>query len=148
MQPHSTAVKALGEVALRVNDLERMQHFYEKVIGLEVMSRFPKTVFFHIAEGYGGHTQVLALFDRSGESRGPRVTRPTPQGVSQDRSTLDHLAFEIDLSAFESEKHRLEQHGLVVETAVFEWTGWRSLYVSDPEGNTVEFVCFDESIRP
>lgn len=147
MNPHRTAVKALGEIGLRVNDLDRMQQFYEEVVGLEVMSRFPKTVFFRIADGYGGHCQTLVLFDRSGEARGPKITRTTPQGVSQDRSTLDHLAFEIDLDAYESEIKRLQGLGLAVETTVFEWTGWRSLYLSDPEGNTVEFVCFDPGVK-
>ena len=140
-----TAVRGLGEIALRVNDLDRMQEFYEKVIGLEVMRRFPKGVFFRVADGAGGHPQAFALFDRSGKPSGPAVHRTTPAGVSQERSTLDHVAFEIDLAAYESEKARLERHGLSVETVVFEWTGWRSLFVSDPEGNTVELVCFDAS---
>ncbi len=60
-----TAVRGLGEIALRVNDLAAMQHFYEQIIGLPLMTRFPNSAFFKIAEGYGGHTQVLALFDRS-----------------------------------------------------------------------------------
>lgn len=147
MNPRGTAVKALGEIGLRVNDLDCMQQFYEEVIGLEVMRRFPQTVFFRIADGCEGHSQTLVLFDRSGEARGPNITRTTPHGVSQDRSTLDHLAFEIDLDAYESEKKRLEELGLPVETTIFEWTGWRSLYISDPEGNTVEFVCFDPSAK-
>jgi hypothetical protein len=29
------------------------------------MTRVPNSAFFKIADGYGGHTQVLALFDRS-----------------------------------------------------------------------------------
>ena len=138
-----TAVKGLGEIALRVNDLDAMQEFYGEVIGLEVMKRFPKAVFFRVADGVGGHPQALALFDRTEEPSGPAIHRTTPEGVSQERSTLDHVAFEIDLASYESEKTRLERYGLSVETVVFEWTGWRSLFVSDPEGNTVELVCFD-----
>jgi catechol-2,3-dioxygenase len=34
----ATAVRALGEVALRVNDLDRSQALYADVIGLELMS--------------------------------------------------------------------------------------------------------------
>jgi len=67
----STAVRGLGEIALRVNNLDAMQKFYEEVIGLPLMTRFPNVAFFKIADGYGGHTQVLALFDRS-ESPGYR----------------------------------------------------------------------------
>ncbi len=146
MDPTRSSVKALGEIALRVNNLDDMQHFYERVIGLQLVKRFPQAAFLKIADGYGGHTQVLALFDRSGEIRGPKIHGVTPEGVSARTSTLDHLAFEIDLADYESEKKHLEGLGLKVETAVHEWTKWRSLYVSDPEGNTVEFVCHDDSI--
>ena len=59
------AVRGLGEIALRVNDIDKVQKFYEEIIGLPPMSRFPNAAFLKIANGYGGHTQVLALFDRS-----------------------------------------------------------------------------------
>ena len=59
-----TVVRGLGEIAFRVNNLDAMQQFYEQVIGLPLMTRFPNSAFFKIADGYGGHTQVLALFDR------------------------------------------------------------------------------------
>ena len=55
-----TGVK--GEVSIRVRDLDTMHKFYEEVIGLEVLKREESRVFFKIAEGYGGHTQNLALF--------------------------------------------------------------------------------------
>jgi catechol-2,3-dioxygenase len=60
-----TSVRGLGEIALRVNNLDVMQRFYEQIIRLPLLSRFPNSAFFKIAEGYGRHTQVLALFDRS-----------------------------------------------------------------------------------
>ena len=60
-----TAVCGLGEIALRVNDLDAMQKFYEEVIALPLMTRVPNCAFFKIADGYGGHPQVFALFDRS-----------------------------------------------------------------------------------
>ncbi len=129
------AVQALGEIALRVNDLDRMQDFYENTVGLEIMRRFPNIVFFRIAEGYGGHTAILALFDRGDE-------------VQAEASTLDHLAFTIDFADYEAEKRRLEGTGLAVRTRVFDWVGWRSLFIRDPEGNVVEFVCRDPALAP
>jgi catechol-2,3-dioxygenase len=59
-----TSVRGLGEIALRVNNLDAMQKFYDEVIGLPLMARVSNCAFFKIADGYGGHTQVLALFDR------------------------------------------------------------------------------------
>ncbi len=81
---------------------------------------------------------MLALFDRS-ESPGYR-------GADAKTSTIDHIAFEIPLADFESEKKRLEGLGLLVETAEHAWVHWRSLYVTDPEGNQVELVCYDDNV--
>jgi len=131
-------VQGLGEIALRVNDLNTMQKFYEEVICLPFMTRVPNCAFFKIADGYGGHTQVLALFDRS-SSRSYR-------GIDAVTSTIDHIAFEIPLADFIQEKKRLEALGLEVETAEHAWVHWRSLYVTDPEGNQVELVCYDGSV--
>ena len=36
-----TSVRGLGEIALRVNNLDAMQKFYDEVIGLPLMARFP-----------------------------------------------------------------------------------------------------------
>jgi len=133
-----TSVRGLGEIALRVNDLDAMQKFYQEVVGLPLMTRVPNCAFFKIADGYGGHTQVLALFDRSNSHR--------YRAPDAETSTIDHIAFEIPLSDFEKELKRLRALGLEVETAEHAWVRWRSLYVTDPEGNQVELVCYDESI--
>ena len=132
-------IMGLGEIALRVADLDAMQRFYQEVVGLELLRRFDHAAFFRIADGYGGHTQVLALFDRSGEA-GYR-------GLDPGRTTVDHLAFEIAEGDYEVEKARLEGLGVRVTTAEHAWVHWRSLYVDDPEGNTVEWVCYDETVR-
>jgi catechol-2,3-dioxygenase len=133
-----TTVRGLGEIALRVNDLDAKQKFYEEVIGLPLMTRFPSIAFFQIADGYGGHAQVLALFDRS-QSPGYQKANPAT-------STIDHSAFEIPLADFAHELKRLRDLGLQVETAEHAWVHWRSLYVTDPEGNQVELVCYDGSV--
>jgi catechol-2,3-dioxygenase len=133
-----TPVRGLGEIALRVTNLHGMQRFYEEIIGLPLMSKVPNCAFFKIAGGYGGHTQVLALFDRSGD--------PNYCGPDAKTSTIDHIAFEISLADFENELKRLRALGLEVETTEHAWVHWRSLYLNDPEGNQVELVCYDQSI--
>lgn len=128
-----SAVKSLGEIALRVNDLPGMRRFYQDVLGLEPLGEFPDAVLLKIAAGHAGHTQVLGLFDRS-----------VP--VGQDQTTVDHIAFTIALHDYEPEKKRLEALGLQVTSKTHEWVKWRSLYFRDPEGNHVELVCYDASI--
>jgi catechol-2,3-dioxygenase len=145
MSEYTRPIKALGEVILRVRNLDTMQEFYEKVVGLELLQRCENTmVFFRIALDYEGHTQSLALFDQSGEAdhRSRHYT-----GVDPEKSPLHHIAFTISLSDYKAEKRRLRNLGLNVETAEHAWQHYRSLYIADPEGNVVEFVCFDATVQ-
>lgn len=135
-------IKGLGEVALQVNDLNRMQAFYEEIVGLPLLRRFEHSAFFAIAEGIGGHTQILALFDRVSEGDGYTVEH------GYRRPPLDHFAFEIGLEDYATELARLQSLGVEPRTKIFDWTRWRSIFVNDPEGNTVEWVCYDPSIEP
>ena len=136
-------VKGLGEVSIRVRDLDAMHKFYEEVVGLEVLRRDESFVFFKVAEGYGGHTQNLALFEASNTMF---LDNKAVQLNSQE-TTLHHIALNVSLEDFESEKKRLEGLGLKVDATVHEWLHVRSLYFPDPEGNQLEFVCYDESVR-
>lgn len=126
-------VRLLAELALRVNDLGTMVAFYRDVVGLEVWREYPDCVFLRIAAGVEGHPQALVLFDRG-------------IAVSPERSTLDHLAFVIGLEEYDERQRDLERHGLQARAKKFPRFQWRSLFVSDPEGNTVEFVCYDPSV--
>ena len=139
MSKTESAIKGLGEIALRVEDLDAMQKFYGEVIGLPLIKRFPKSAFFKIADGIDGHTQILALFDRTDSQ--------DYAGLDAKKTTVDHIAFAISLDDFEAEVWRLEQHGLYVHTSEHAWVHWRSLYVDDPEGNHVELVCYDDSVK-
>ena len=124
-------IKALGEIALRVENLDAMQAFYEDVVGLELMQRFEHATFFRFAEGYGGHTQIIVLFDRSGD--------PDYNGIRPAHTTADHFAFAINLADYEPEKFRLEGLGLKVKTAEHSWVHWRSLYMDGPPGTKFEY---------
>ena len=115
-------IKGLGEVSIRVTDLDAMRKFYEEVVGLEVLRRDESFVFFKIAEGYGGHTQNLALFSATNRSF---IETKSPE-LSEEKTTLHHIALNVALEDFESEKMRLEGLGLKVNAAVHEWLHvWR-----------------------
>ena len=134
MDKSDRRVKGLGEVSIQVRDLDAMHKFYEEVVGLEVLRRDESFVFFKIAEGYGGHTQNLALFEASNT-------------LNPQESTLHHIALNVALEDFESEKTRLEGLGLKIHATVHEWLHVRSMYFYDPEGNHLEFVAYDETVR-
>ncbi len=136
-------IKGLGEVSLRVKNLDTMQRFYEEVVGLDVLRRDESFVFFKIAEGYGGHSQNLALFEAANRS----FLEPKALELSPEQTTLHHIALNLSLEDYETEKRRLEGLGLKVRATEHAWLHVRSLYFADPEGNTLEFVCYDESVR-
>jgi catechol-2,3-dioxygenase len=134
MNKSDRRVKGLGEVSILVKDLDAMQKFYEEAVGLQVLRRDESFVFFKVAEGYGGHSQNLALFQASNE-------------LNPEQTTLHHIALNVALEDFESEKTRLEDLGLKVNATVHEWLHVRSMYFYDPEGNHLEFVAYDATVQ-
>jgi len=124
-------VRALGEIAIRCADLEAMVAFYRDVIGLPVLSDGYRDgiVFFTLGESYGGHTAVLALFRSDGE-------RPE----TGQRASLHHLALTVDAAEQAAVTAWYDRQGLDYTVRDFDWIGWRGIFTSDPEGNTVELV--------
>ena len=134
MNKSDRRIKGLGEVSICVRDLDAMRKFYEEVVGLEVIRQEDEYVFFKVAEGYGGHSQNLALFEASNT-------------LNPQESTLHHIALNVALEDFETEKMRLEGLGLKIDATVHEWLHVRSMYFYDPEGNHLEFVAYDETVQ-
>jgi catechol 2,3-dioxygenase-like lactoylglutathione lyase family enzyme len=119
----------LSEAALYANDLAAVLHFYQGVLGLELISSM---------EGRGlsfrcGET-VLLVFD-------PNRTRVPDAGVpTHGASGEGHIAFVVTESELEDWRSRLTARGVAIEAEV-EWpSGGRSIYFRDPAGNSVEFA--------
>ncbi len=125
-------VRDLGEVAIRCRDLAAMTAFYSDVVGLEVIEGdySDSIVFLRVGEGFAGHTSVVALFTAEGEEE------PEAGGGS----SLHHLALTVNAADLAPALAWYRAHGLEPRTAEHRWVGWDSVYVTDPEGNTVELV--------
>ncbi|MEM6678328.1 MAG: VOC family protein [Pseudomonadota bacterium] len=140
-------VRALGEIAIRCADMAAMERFYGEVIGLELLSaRDGGITFFRIAEGYGGHTAVLALF-------GPGAGRPDLHQVTDAapetgaRSSLHHLALSLGWDEQTAAMAWYDRIGQPYRVEHFDWIGWRGVFTEDPEGNTVELVAADPAFQ-
>ena len=141
-------IRALGEIAIRCNDLIKMRDFYRDIVGLNILKDFSDdggTVFFRISEGYRGHTSVLALFDKmSGDNRGhPTGNKPPQTGAL---SSFHHMALSVDYDAQNELRDFFDEKGILHRTEVFDWIGWRGVFINDPEGNTIEFVACAEKL--
>ena len=142
-------VRGLGEIAIRCDDLGRMTAFYGDVLGLEQMEGnvAEGIVFFRIADGFGGHTQVLALFDKQYASRPELHPTRGEAPATGAPSSLHHLAFSLPFGEQEAVMSWYEAQGLPCRVETFGWVGWRGVFTEDPEGNTVELVAYDGSIK-
>ena len=131
-------VRALGEIAIRCNNVATMRAFYETVIGLPLLAVRPSgIVFFRISDGHAGHTCVLALFPSDvefGENKGR---------IQPNHSGLHHFALSIDYGEQAAAMLHFDRNGIAYRVEEFPWIGWRGLFLTDPEGNTVELVAAD-----
>jgi catechol 2,3-dioxygenase-like lactoylglutathione lyase family enzyme len=134
----------VGEIVLRVADLYRSIAFYRDVLGFPLIRVLHGAIaFMRVADGVAGHTQIIGLFDRQWASN--RAGKSWV-GYDADCSTLHHFALEIALADYQRALEYLTERGLQPNVSTHPWIGWRSIYVSDPDDHTVEFVCYDASL--
>lgn len=146
MSRRGFSVRALGEIAIRCIHLSAMVDFFRDVIGLEPLNdpENGRIVFFRIAEGFGGHTAVLAQFrhdiEGAGRTRAGEASPATGPGAS-----LHHLALSLPWDEQDAVIAWYEHLGQDYDVQSFEWVGWRGVFTLDPDGNTVELVAKDPS---
>lgn len=133
-------VRALGEIAIRCRDIDAMERFYADVIGLELLShRDGGITFFKIADGYAGHTSVLALFDTGAGNPDLQPVGDAPPETGA-RSSLHHIALSVGWEEQARAIGWYDQIGQPYRLQTFDWIGWRGVFTEDPDGNTVELV--------
>jgi catechol-2,3-dioxygenase len=122
------AVSGVNEVVLEVLDLQRSVDFYAGCLGLPLYSR--------------SDDRAWVLAGRS------RIGLWKPQiGIADGRGGVHvHYAFQVDEGGFGELVARLEEFGLLPEVLSSEDEGrGRAAYVTDPDGNVVEFWTHDVS---
>jgi catechol 2,3-dioxygenase-like lactoylglutathione lyase family enzyme len=151
----SAAIIGIAEIVLNVRDLPRMRDFYQQVLGFKLLSEAchesgpepdpdgePTIAFLTIQQadtplGRHGHPQLLALIDFQRHV----FAKERFDGHEPSRSTLNHLAFEIQAESYEAEKERLETIGLSPRPVAFPAMTARALFFNDPEQNLLELIC-------
>ncbi len=124
-------VVGISEIVLWVADKERALAFYRDLLGLEVIS--PPTlpnVFLKVAEGHAGIPQMIVLVPKS------EAVKAKPSGYQ-----LHHLALEVPEDAFTAQHAALVAAGFTPRPGKHPVLASRTMYVDDPDGNEVEFIC-------
>ena len=135
--------KRLGEIVLRTPNMQKMVAFYRDVVDLEPFKASGAMQFFRVSENFMGHTPAIGLFELDEISD---VDDTTYDGHDARKTPFHHFAFVIDHKDYDSEFNRISALGYTPRTMEHSLTQSRSFYIYDPDGNTVEFVCYDSSI--
>jgi len=136
--------KRLGELVIRSKKPQELVKFYRDIIGLEPLASLGTATFLKIDDDFEGHPQLLAIFEASHAFSGPRHLQA--EMADSGAGTLHHFAFALDKKDFVSEGERLKDLGVAIQSAEHPRFGWRSIYLFDPDGNSVELVCYDPDI--
>ena len=116
-------VEKIYHMGIPVNDIDRAQAFYTKVLGMEFMDRVGSNQKLDRLR-CGGDTVVL--FER------PREHAWDP--IAQDG--VAHQAFEMDLSTYDEALETIKEMGLF--RTVEDRESGNTIYLFDPEGNHLE----------
>lgn len=124
-------VSGLAEIVLWVADKSASVAFYHELLGLPVMSppELPN-VFLKVGEGAAGVPQMVVL-----------VPLPAHGGDQPRQGQLHHLAFALAPEDFDQQAERLIAAGYQPRGGKHPVLASRTMYVDDPDGNEVEFVC-------
>ena len=122
-------IRELGHVVLQVTNLERSLKFYRDTLGLPLVS---------LASPRG---RPMAFFSLGQKHHDLALAEMAPGAGANDhtRAGVQHVAFKVgdDIEALREAKARTDAAGVpVVRTVEHETTF--SLYLSDPDGITVE----------
>jgi len=125
-------IRLIDHVVLRVNDLEKMVAFYYEVLGCS-LERGPGAI--RLAQLRAGQS-LIDLVDVNGP-----LGLQAGNAPDKNAPNMDHFCLQLEPWDADSIRAHLENHN--VETGEIEsrygaMGHGPSLYIKDPEGNTVE----------
>ena len=124
-------IVGISEIVLWTADKEKALQFYRDLLGLEVIS--PPTlpnVFLKVGDGNAGIPQMVVLVPKNEEVK-----------TKSSGYQLHHMAFELPEEAFDTQHKALVAAGYEPRGGIHPVLSSRTMYIDDPDGNEVEFIC-------
>ncbi len=124
-------IVGISEIVLWTADKEKALHFYRDLLGLEVISP-PKlpNVFLKAGDGSTGIPQMIVLVPKTDE------IKAKPVGYQ-----LNHMALELPSELFDAQHETFVAAGYKPRDGKHPVLASRTMYIDDPDGNEVEFIC-------
>lgn len=124
-------IVGIAEIVLWTADKERALAFYRDLLGMELIS--PPTLrnaFLKAGEGVAGIPAMIVLVPKGDD------VLAQPSGYQ-----LHHLALTLPPEAFDAQHAALVAAGYTPRGGKHPVLASRTMYVDDPDGNEVEFIC-------
>ena len=117
-------IQRVGHVVLKMRDLEKAKAFYQGVLGMQIGSESPRGVFFR----FNDYHHDIAVFKTADDAELPK----------RDQVGLVHVAVVADsVETVRAMYDRCKAMGVEI-SSTRDHGVTKSLYVKDPEGNTIE----------
>lgn len=126
------AVQGIDHVVIRVVDVGAMIGFYQGVLGCAVERRVDELGLIQLRAG----SSLIDLIDAAGE-----LGHQGGQAPDANARNMDHFCLRIDPFDEAAIRDHLQAHGVDAGEVAFRYGAegkGPSLYIKDPEGNTVE----------
>jgi len=126
------AVQGIDHVVLRIVDVDAMIRFYQDVLGCAVERRVDDLGLIQLRAG----NSLIDLVDAAGE-----LGRKGGGPPDAEARNLDHFCLRIDPFDEAAIRDHLQAHGIDAGELALRYGAegkGPSLYIEDPEGNTVE----------
>lgn len=134
-------LRRVHHIALNVADLKASRQFYGKVLGLHELTgdEVPSTLKSLVEAGkvanfVTGDGTVIDLFAQ------PNLQPPHPD-PTHEFTRVNHLAFDIDPTLFDSAVEALQSHHVAIARGPISRPTGRGIYLYDPDGFMIEIRC-------
>jgi catechol-2,3-dioxygenase len=126
-----TKLTGIAEIVLWTNDQQASLNFYRDLLGLEVISppQMPNA-FLKVGGGSDTIPQMIVL-----------VPKPANHQNQPAGNQLHHLAFKLESADFDTMHQRFVEAGYSPRGGIHPVLPSRTMYIDDPDGNEVEFIC-------
>ena len=125
-------LQGIDHVVLRVKDIDAMRRFYCEVLGATHIAYRPAFGMSHLRVG----TSMIDLVEVDGALGKPGGAAPAKEGRNMDHLCLRVAPFDQDAIVGHLKKHGVAV-GKITSRYGAEGNGV-SIYLTDPEGNTIE----------